>query len=69
MNKHNGSSTSDGTKTTKRTYTVDEISEILGIGRTAAYRLVHSGGFKVVRIGTAIRISKESFDAWLDKQT
>ena len=62
-------STTDEAKTVKRTYTVDEISEILGIGRTAAYRLVHSGGFKVVRIGTAIRISKESFDAWLDKQT
>ena len=62
------SSTTDGAKTVKRTYTVDEISEILGIGRSAAYRLVHSGGFKVVRIGTAIRISKESFDAWLDKQ-
>ena len=67
MNKH--SSTADGAKDAKRTYTVDEISELLGIGRTAAYRLVHSGGFKVVRIGTAIRISKESFDAWLDKQT
>lgn len=68
MNK-SSNSTADGAKAVKRTYTVDEISEILGIGRTAAYRLVHSGGFKVVRIGTAIRISKESFDAWLDKQT
>lgn len=67
MNKRN--STAGGVKVDKRTYTVDEISEILGIGRTAAYRLVHSGEFKVVRIGTAIRISKESFDAWLDKQT
>ena len=62
-------STTDGKDAVKRTYTVDEISEILGIGRTAAYRLVHSGEFKVVRVGTAIRISKESFDAWLDKQT
>ena len=68
MSKSNNS-TADGVKIAKRTYTVDEISEILGIGRTAAYRLVHTGGFKVVRIGTAIRISKESFDAWLDRQT
>lgn len=68
MNKNKNSATG-GEKTAKRTYTVDEISEILGIGRTAAYRLVHSEEFKVVRIGTAIRISKESFDAWLDKQT
>ena len=27
----------------KRTYTVEEIAKILGIGRTAAYSLVHSG--------------------------
>ena len=68
MNKRKNSTT-DGLYAVKRTYTVDEISEILGIGRTAAYRLVHSGEFKIVRVGTAIRISKESFDAWLDKQT
>ena len=52
----------------KRTYTVEEIAEILGIGRTAAYSLVHSGVFKSIRVGSAIRISKVSFDEWLDKQ-
>ena len=36
----------------KRTYTVEEIAKILGIGRTAAYNLVHSGVFKMVRIGS-----------------
>ena len=53
---------------TKRTYTVGEISEILGIGRTSAYKLIHSGAFQIVKIGSAIRISKASFDGWLDKQ-
>ena len=53
----------------KRTYTVEEIAKILGIGRTAAYSLVHSGVFKMVRIGSSIRVSKVSFDDWLDKQT
>lgn len=52
----------------KRTYTVEEIASILGIGRTAAYSLVHSGIFKSVRVGSAIRVSKASFDEWLDKQ-
>ena len=52
----------------KRTYTVEEIAKILGIGRTAAYSLVHSGAFKAVRIGSSIRVSKVSFDDWLDKQ-
>ena len=49
-------------------YTVEEIAKILGIGRTAAYSLVHSGAFKAVRIGSSIRVSKVSFDDWLDKQ-
>lgn len=60
---------SSTTRTTgKRTYTVEEIAEILNIGRTSAYKLVRSGLFQTVRIGTAIRISKASFDDWLDKQ-
>ena len=53
---------------TTRTYTVDEIAKILNIGRTTAYALVKEGHFKIVRIGSAIRISKQSFDEWLDRQ-
>ena len=45
---------------------VDDIAQILGIGRTSAYILVKEGHFKIVRIGNAIRISKRSFDEWLD---
>lgn len=51
----------------KKTYTVMEIAEMLGIGRTAAYNLVKENHFKVVKIGAAIRVSKKSFDDWLDK--
>ncbi len=63
------SNTWNGTKQElpdKRTYTVEEIACILGIGRTSAYILVKEGHFKIVRIGNAIRISKRSFDEWLD---
>ena len=52
----------------KRIYTVDEIQDILGIGRNSAYALVKSGVFHSVRIGGYIRISKKSFDEWLDNQ-
>ena len=51
----------------KRIYTVNEIQKMLGIGRNSAYTLVNSGVFKTVRIGGSIRISKQSFDEWLDK--
>ncbi len=49
----------------RRTYTVDEIAEILDIGRTSAYKLVKQNLFKSVRIGTTIRISKKSFEEWM----
>ena len=50
----------------RRTYTVDDIAQILGIGRTSAYILVKEGHFKIVRIGNAIRISKRSFDKYME---
>ena len=53
----------------QRTYKVEEIAEILNIGRTSAYTLVKEGHFKIVRVGNAIRISKRSFDEWLDEQS
>lgn len=52
----------------KRTYTVQEIQDILGISRASAYNLVKKEYFKTVRIGCTFRISKKSFDEWLDSQ-
>ena len=49
-----------------RTYTVEDVAAMLNIGRTSAYNLVKEGHFKTVRVGNAIRISKKSFDEWLD---
>lgn len=51
----------------KKTYTVQEIMKILGIGKNAAYQLVRENKFKSVRIGSSIRISKQSFDQWLNE--
>ena len=53
----------------KRTYTVMEVMEILGVSRKKAYELCNSGSFKIVRIGRTIRVSKSSFDEWLDNQS
>jgi excisionase family DNA binding protein len=49
-----------------RTYTVNDIAVILGVSQARAYRLVREDLFKSVRIGNAIRISKRSFDKWLE---
>ncbi|MDL2235845.1 helix-turn-helix domain-containing protein [Christensenellaceae bacterium OttesenSCG-928-L17] len=52
-----------------RAYKVEDIADILSVSMTSAYTLIRQGHFKVVRIGNAIRISKRSFDEWLDEQT
>lgn len=54
---------------TKRVYTVDEIQDILGISKTTAYNLVKQHLFRCVKVGGHYRISKMSFDKWLDSQT
>ena len=50
----------------KRVYTVDEIQDILGVSKTTTYQLIKSKVFHSVRIGGQYRISKKSFDNWLD---
>ena len=48
-----------------RTYTVNDIAAIPGIGRAVADKLANSGLFKTIRIGNMIRISRKSFEDWL----
>jgi len=50
----------------KRSYSVAEAAEILGVSKRSVYNLCSQNVFKSVRIGTKLRISKKSFDDWLD---
>ena len=50
----------------KKTYSVLEIADILQISKSKAYELCKQPDFKVVRLGRTIRISKASFDDWLN---
>jgi excisionase family DNA binding protein len=50
----------------KRTYSVPEIAKILKISKSKAYELCKTSDFKTVNIGKAVRVSKKSFDSWLD---
>lgn len=54
------------TKQEKRCYTVSELMEILGVSRPAIYALLKKKEFRWVQIGGLYRISKLSFDQWLD---
>lgn len=51
----------------KRCYTVKEIQDILDISRPTVYELLKKNEFRWIQIGTKYRISKKSFDEWLDK--
>ena len=51
----------------KRCYTVKELQEILGISRSTVYELLKRNEFRWIQVGTKYRISKKSFDEWLDK--
>ena len=47
-------------------YRVEDIAQMLSISLRAAYTLCNTTtDFRVLHIGTSIRVSKASFDAWL----
>ena len=50
-------------------FTVEEVAEYLGIGRSKAYELVsHRPGFPAVRLGKSIRVPRHALDRWLEEQ-
>ena len=61
-------STENQAHSEKRTYSVQEIAEILQISRSMAYNLCKQSLFKTVKIGKYVRVSKSSFDEWLDSR-
>ena len=49
-------------------YRAEDIARMLDISLRAAYNLCNSTTeFKVIRIGTSLRVNKASFDAWIAK--
>lgn len=49
-----------------RCYTVEDIMQILGVGRKAVYALIRRKEFRAIQIkGAGYRIPRESFDTWL----
>ena len=53
----------------KGCYTVDDVMEILDVGRKAVYSLIRRKAFPAIRIGSAgYRIPKDGFNAWMYQQ-
>ena len=55
-------SCSSQTHREKKTYSVQEIADILQISKTKAYDLCKNPDFRIIRLGRTIRVSKASFD-------
>ena len=59
---------STSTTQEKGCYTVDELMDILCVGRKAIYPLIHKKAFPALRIGSVgYRIPKASFHAWMNQ--
>ena len=49
-----------------RCYTVQDLQDILGVGRKSVYGLLQRNEFRWIRVGAVYRIPKKSFDEWLE---
>ena len=52
----------------KRCYIVKDFQEILEISRPTVYELLKRHEFRWIQVGKNYRISKKSFDEWLDQK-
>ncbi len=55
--------------TTRRTYTVPEVAEMLGISRSTAYVCIRRGEIPSLTLGRRVVISKMAFEAFLAAHT
>lgn len=44
--------------------TIQEFMRLFSVGRTTVYREVHAGNLRIIKIGTASRISRAEAGAW-----
>ena len=49
-----------------RCYTVQDLQDILGVGRKSVYGLLQRNEFHWIRVGSVYRIPKKGFDEWLE---
>jgi excisionase family DNA binding protein len=52
----------------KITLTVEDMAQILEIGKSKAYELVKTPGFPFLKIGRQIRIPTKAFYTWINEQ-
>ncbi|HVC76300.1 MAG TPA: helix-turn-helix domain-containing protein [Candidatus Micrarchaeaceae archaeon] len=48
---------------------VDEVAQLMNLGRTRTFELIASGELPVVRIGRAVRVPRNELERWLRSRT
>jgi excisionase family DNA binding protein len=46
--------------------TVEQVQELLQVGRTFAYSLISSGELPSYRVGRLVRVRRQDIDLWLE---
>lgn len=52
-----------------KTYTVDEIMQLLSVSRETVYNWIRAGKIAAVRIGRQYRVTKEHYDKFIKDHT
>lgn len=47
---------------------VEQVGQILGVGRTKLYEMVRTGELPVIRIGRLVRVPRAELDRWLGER-
>lgn len=58
----------NGNSFTKKSYSVEEVMQMLDVARQTVYKLIKQGCFQAVMLENGYRIMKDSFDKWLDTE-
>ena len=48
---------------------VSDLQALFGISRSASYRLLHTPGFPVIRVGGMLRIPRDRLFDWMELQS
>lgn len=62
-----GKTKAEGGEIRRRTYTVLEVAEILGIGRNTAYEICRTGEIPTIRIGGRVLVPRTAIDELLKR--
>ena len=54
--------------TEKTVYTVSDMAEVMRISKPTAYDIVHRADFPKIMVGRCIRIPRDAFMAWLERE-